>query len=63
VPYGSQARSILKIERENFDPATGNQRQLYCLAISAKRYALFLLDEEGSPVMLQKDVNNGEDRR
>ena len=64
-PYGSQARnhfSILKIERDNFNPVTGNQRQLYCLAISAKRYALFLLDEESTPVMLQKDVNNGEDR-
>jgi len=61
-PYGPQVRTILKIERDNFDPVTRKQRQLYCLAISAKRYALFLLDEEGAPVLLQKGVNNGEDR-
>jgi len=45
--------SILKIEDDNFDPATGKQRQLYCLAISAKRYALFLLDENNKPVLLR----------
>ncbi len=61
-PYGPRVRTILKIERDNFDPVTGKQRQLYCLSISAKRYALFLLDEEGAPVLLQKGVNNGEDR-
>jgi hypothetical protein len=61
-PYRDISRSILKIERDNYDPATGRQRQLYCLAISAKRYALFLRDENGSPVLLQKGVNNHEDR-
>ena len=39
-PYSITSRSILKIERDNFDPITGSQRQLYCFAISAKRYAL-----------------------
>jgi hypothetical protein len=34
--------SILKIEDDNFDHVTKEQRQLWCLAISAKRYALFL---------------------
>jgi hypothetical protein len=34
--------SILKIEGDNFIPNTRTQRQLYCLAISAKRYALFV---------------------
>jgi hypothetical protein len=61
-PYRDTLRSILKIERDNYDPKNGKQRQLYCLAISAKRYALFLRDEDGSPVLLQKGVNNHEDR-
>jgi len=61
-PYHGKSRSILKIERDNYDPTTGRQRQLYCLAVSAKRYALFLRDEDGSPVLLQKDINNHEDR-
>src|SRR5262249_15302077 len=44
TPYDRKAvpGSILKIEDDNFDSQTGRQRQLYCLAISAKRYALFL---------------------
>jgi hypothetical protein len=61
-PYTDKSRSILKIERDNYDPETGKQRQLYCLAISSKRYALFLRDESGNPVLLQKGVNNHEDR-
>jgi|GEM_PF-5930193 len=62
-PYdrGAIPRSILKIEDDNFDPTTGTQRQLYCLAISAKRYALFLLGENGAPVLLREAVNNKED--
>jgi hypothetical protein len=50
--------SILKIEKDNRDPNTGRQRQPYCLPISAKRYALFLLDRNGTPALLQKDINN-----
>jgi hypothetical protein len=63
-PYNLAAipGSILKIENDNFDPKTGKQRQLYCLAISAKRYALFLRDGRGAPVLLRKGLNNGEDR-
>jgi hypothetical protein len=34
--------SILKIEDDNFDPVTRKQRQIWCVTISAKRYALFL---------------------
>jgi hypothetical protein len=41
--------SILELEPENFDPETGERRQLYCYAISAKRYCLFTLDERGEP--------------
>lgn len=65
-PYDHDAvpTSILKIEDDNFDdPKTReHQRQLYCLAISAKRYALFLRDQRGNPVLLRKGVNNKEDR-
>jgi hypothetical protein len=59
-PYDRAAipGSILKIEDDNGDPITGKQRQVYCLAISAKRYALFLRDERGNPVLLRKGVNN-----
>ncbi len=63
-PYDRDAipGSILKIEDDNLDPTTGGQRQLYCLAISAKRHALFLRDEKGAPVLLQEGGNNKEDR-
>ena len=45
-------KSILKIEDDNFEPITKKQRQLYCLAISANRYSLFLL-KNGQPVLLR----------
>jgi hypothetical protein len=63
-PYdrGAIPGSILKIEDDNFDPATKRQRQLYCWAISAKRYALFIPDQSGIPVLLRGDVNNDQDR-
>jgi hypothetical protein len=54
--------SVLKIENDNFDPKTGKQRQLYCVAISAKRYTLFLKDRRGDPELLRKGVNNDTDR-
>ena len=59
-PYDREAvpGSVLKIEDDNRDPKTKKQRQLYCLAISAKRYALFLKDKRGNPVMLRKLVNS-----
>lgn len=62
-PYDRNAipGSILKIESDNFDPKTQKQRQLYCLAISAKRYALFLKDRHGSPELLRGGVNSGTD--
>jgi hypothetical protein len=63
-PYDRDAvpGSVLKIEDDNRDPETQKQRQLYCLAISAKRYALFLKDSKGLPVLLRKGLNNGDDR-
>jgi hypothetical protein len=54
--------SILKIEDDNFDPVTGKQRQLHCLAISAKRYALFLKPKNRKPALLRKGTNNKKDR-
>jgi hypothetical protein len=53
--------SILKIEDDNFD-ATGEQRQVYCFAISAKRYALFELDPDGEPRLLRDGENSKNDR-
>lgn len=61
-PYDSTVvpGSILKVEEDNFDPDTGKQRQLWCLAISAKRYALFLQDHEGNPTLLRRNINSKE---
>jgi hypothetical protein len=52
-PYDRAAvpEAILKVEDENFDTETGERRQLWCLAISAKRYALYDLDADGTPVV------------
>ncbi|MEP7352783.1 MAG: hypothetical protein ABI824_06085 [Acidobacteriota bacterium] len=63
-PYdrNSISGSILKIEDDNFDPKTKQQRQIYCVAISAKRYVLYVLDGRGNPVLLRSDVNNADDR-
>lgn len=54
--------SVLEIEKDNFDPTTGQQRQLWCVAVSAKRYVLFLKDARGEPVLLREDLNNADDR-
>ena len=54
--------SVLKIEDDNFDPKTGKQRQIHCLAISAKRYALFTLSRNGEPELLREGRNNKKDR-
>ena len=52
-PYDRDAvpGSILEIEKENFGPDSGERRQLYCYAISAKRYVLYNLDEDGEPIL------------
>lgn len=63
-PYARDAipGSVLKIEDDNFDPTTHRQRQLYCFAISAKRYALFVRDAKGRPILLRDGINNRADR-
>lgn len=49
-PY-EKSDPILKIEELNFDRASGEPRALYAFAISAKRYALFNLNDDGTPVL------------
>jgi hypothetical protein len=63
-PYNRQiiSDSVLKIEDDNFDSKTGKQRQIHCLAISAKRYALFTLSRNGEPELLREGRNNKKDR-
>ena len=46
-------RSILKIERENYDPDTGAQREIECFAIAAKRYGLFIRRPDGTPEIIR----------
>ncbi|MFY9719061.1 MAG: hypothetical protein WAK16_05390, partial [Candidatus Cybelea sp.] len=63
-PYDRSAigGSVLKIEEDNKNPQTGKRRQLWCLAISVKRYCLFLRDRDGEPALLREGLNNKEDR-
>ena len=50
-PYGD-GKDLLKLEDANFDPADGRTIvELYCFAISAKRYALFTIDADGEPIL------------
>jgi hypothetical protein len=53
-PYDPEAvaGSVLEIEDENFeDHARTVPKQLYCYAISAKRYTLYTLNADGAPVL------------
>lgn len=43
--------SILQIEDVNYDAETQTLEPLYAYAISAKRYALFNLDSDGTPIL------------
>jgi hypothetical protein len=55
-PYDSKFApgSVLEIESENFsDKARTQSRQLCCFAISAKRYVLYELTEDGEPVLVK----------
>ena len=49
-PYAKPG-SVLQIEDVNFDSKTGEPRPLYAFAISAKRYALFNLDDAKRPII------------
>ena len=52
-PYdgAGHPKSILKIEDENYDPATERQREIECFAI-AKRYGLFTRRPDGTPAIV-----------
>ena len=43
--------SILKVEDVNASLETGQPEALYCFAISSKRYALFNLSPDGTPIL------------
>ena len=47
---------VLETEKENFDPVTGRPRELQCYAISAKRYALYNL-EDGEPAIRKRSAH------
>jgi len=49
-PY-EEPGSILQIEDVNYAPDTKEHVPLYCWAISAKRYALFNIDADGTPII------------
>ncbi|HVR87941.1 MAG TPA: hypothetical protein VHG53_00155 [Candidatus Limnocylindria bacterium] len=52
-PYDpSSVPDLLKLEEENLDEH-GRPRELECFAISAKRYALFVRDTRGDPVIVK----------
>ena len=52
-PYDREAvpESVLKVEDENFDPETRERRELWCYAISSKRYCLYNLNGAVERVM------------
>ncbi len=49
-PY-EKAGSILKIEDVNFDPDSEALKPLFCYAVSAKRYSLFNIRDDGKPII------------
>jgi len=52
-PY-SESVSILETEDENYDEQTSEQRHVECLAIAAKRYAMFTRARDGRPILLER---------
>lgn len=52
-PYDHEAvpGSVLDLEKENLDKDSGLQRELYCYAISAKRYVLYQVGDDGQPLI------------
>jgi hypothetical protein len=53
-PFGGPlaGRSLLKIEDINYDPDTGQQREVHVLSIASKRYAPFGYHNDGRPRLL-----------
>jgi len=50
--------SVLELEDENLDAKSGQRRQLWCRAISAKRYAMFNRSRNGG-VLVRKCSEHG----
>ena len=60
-PYDRSAvRGQFSRLKKVFNPETGKQRQIWCYAISAKRYALFLDNNRGASELLRKGKNSSE---
>jgi hypothetical protein len=59
-PYDRKAvpGSLLKIEDENFDPETGEQRQLFGCFLASKRYAFFNYSDEDE-IIIRKISEHG----
>lgn len=51
--------SLLEVEDVNIDAETGARRQLWCVSIAAKRYALFTRDEAGEPTIVPGTTRHG----
>jgi hypothetical protein len=50
------------LEDDNYaNQKTKELRQIYCFAISTKRYTLFLYADDGRPILLREGVNNHTD--
>ena len=47
--------SILELESDNFDPESGEQRELFCFAIAAKRQARFVYGFDEGPQIVGSD--------
>ncbi len=60
-PYDRDAvpGSLLEIEDVNYDPESGARRQVWCLSIASKRYALFTKDDSGIPTILPGTTRHG----
>jgi hypothetical protein len=63
-PYEGDAipRSILQLEEENYDADTSVQDQLWCYAISAKRYTLFNWEGGNLTLRAATDLNEAADQ-
>lgn len=60
-PYDPDAvpGSILEVESVNCDPDTGERRQVWCMSIAPKRYALFTVNDSGEPTILPGTTRHG----
>jgi hypothetical protein len=57
-PYRGEAgkESVLKIEKENFNP-DGTQRQLFAYSVSSKRYCMFVENQDAERVIVKASAH------